>query len=135
MEEKVKKTGLARFPAWALSLIILVALVILLIILNDPKSTSLSTIQIIGLIFYVILVTVGCFIICRTHPKSVWHTPFICNAVGILGLISNIILTIAMPDYSIPASEWIILVSSFILSVMGAFIGARMGRKKIDQAL
>ena len=134
MGKKVKKSRLSRVPAWALSLLTLVVIIAVMIILNDPKSNDFSTIQIIGWIFSILLVTVACFIICRTHPKSVWYTPIICNAVGIIGLIANIFLTIALPNYGTTSSEWIILISSALLSVMGAIVGARIGRRKINQA-
>ena len=81
-----------------------------------------------------IFVTIACFFICRTHPKSVWYTPLICNTVGIIGLIANLTLTIALLDYGTTSSEWIILVSGFVLSVTGAIVGARIGRRRINQA-
>jgi hypothetical protein len=135
MEENVKKSRLARIPAWALSFITLIASVVLIIILNDPKSTSLDTIQIIGWIFNIFLVTVACFIICRTHPKSVWYTPVICNGVGILGIIATIFLTfaftIAGQDYGTTSTEWIVVVSSVVFSVLAANVGARKGMRRI----
>ena len=128
MEKKEKKSRLAKIPAWALSLMTLIALFILLSILEDPKSPSLSTIQIIGNIFSVILITAACFIICRTHPKSVWYTPVICNAVGILAIIMYIFTDLST------LSELIFWGSSIVLSVIGAIIGAIIGRRKINQA-
>lgn len=131
MKKIVKKSRLAGYPAWALSLFTLLVLFILLRIGHEPKSTSLSTIQIVLWIFYVILVTVACFIICKTHPKSVWYTPLICNSIYILGLIVNTIGTIVDLGYETTSTEWIIIVSSVILSVSGAIIGARIGRRKL----
>ncbi len=87
MEKKAKKSRLAGIPAWALSLMTLIVLFILLAILEDPNSPSLSTFQIVGYIFCIIVITIACFIICRTHPKSVWYTPLICNAVGFIPII------------------------------------------------
>lgn len=133
MEEKAKKSGLARMPAWVLSLITLVVVIILMFLLNDPKSTSYSTIQIVGYAFCAILITAACFFICREHPKSLWYTIVICNAIGLLGLVSNIILNIVDPDFSTPFSEMILWGGIFILSVIAAFFGARIGRKRIDQ--
>ena len=137
MGKKEKKSRLARVPAWALSIIILFVSVIPLIIVNDPKSTSLDTIQIIGWIFNIFLVTVACFFICKAHPKSVWYTPVICNGVAIIGLIANIFLTIAFTiagrDYGTTSTEWIIIVSSVVLSVIGAIMGAKIGRRRVEQ--
>jgi len=137
MEKKANKPLLARIPAWVLSLITFFVSIIPLIIVNDPKSTSLDTIQIIGWIFNIFLVTVACFFICKAHPKSVWYTPVICNGVAIIGLIANTSLTIAFTisgqDYKTTSTEWIIIVSSIALSVIAALIGARIGRRKLDK--
>ncbi|MBL7105474.1 MAG: hypothetical protein ISS18_14190 [Bacteroidales bacterium] len=127
MEKKVKKSRLAGIPAWALSLMTLVALIILLSILEDPKNPGYSTIQIIGYTFGVILITVACFIICRTHPKSVWYTPVICNAVGIMAIIMYVFTDLST------LSELIHWVSSCVISVIGAVIGAKIGRRTNNQ--
>ena len=135
MEKKANKPLLARIPAWVLSLITFFVSIIPLIVVNDPKSTSLDTIQIIGWIFNIFLVTVACFIICRTHPKSVWYTPVICNGVGILGIIATIFLTfaftIAGQDYGTTSTEWIVVVSSVVFSVLAANVGVRKGMRRI----
>ena len=125
-ETKVKKSRLAEIPAWALSLMTLVAVFILLTILEGPKNPSLSNIQIIGYIFYVILLTVVCFIICRTHPKSIWYTPVICNAVGIMAIFMYIFTDLSN------LSELILWGSSIVLSIIGAIIGARIGRHRAN---
>ena len=127
MRNKTIKSGLAGIPAWALSIMTLFALFILLFILEDPKSSSLSTFQIIGYTICVILITTACFIICRTHPKSIWYTPIICNAVGIMAIIMYVFTDLT------PLSELIFWGSSCILSVIGAIVGARVGRSIINQ--
>jgi hypothetical protein len=131
MEKEAKKSGLARVPAWVSSLIILTVGVILLILLNDPSSSSLSTTQTLGWIGYAILVTIACFFICKAHPKSVWYTPVICNAMGIMALISNIsyaiVLLIAGRDVGISSTDWYFIVG-ILLSASAAILGARTGR-------
>lgn len=134
MEKRNKKSRLAKIPAWALSLMALGALIVLIVFLEDPKSSDLSTIQIIGYTLCVTLITAACFIICRTHPKSVWYTLVICNAVGILGLIANITLTIAISDYDTPSSELIFWGGMFILSAISAIAGSRLGKRKTIQS-
>jgi hypothetical protein len=132
------KSVLVRIPAWASSLIVLCITIALEVIMNDPKSTSISTLQIIVWIFYVILVSVACYYICKAHPKSVWYTPIICNAVGIIGLFANIFLTIiatiAGKNIGTTLIEWIIIVSSVILSIAAAIIGARIGQRNLNKA-
>lgn len=127
MEKKAKKSLLAGIPAWALSLLTLVVLILLLSIIEDPKSTSLSTFQIIGYVICVLWITVACFFICKTYPKSIWYTPVICNALGIMALIVYVFTDIST------LSELIFWASSCVVSLTGAIIGATIGRRRIDQ--
>ena len=128
MEKKVNESRLAKIPAWALSLIILVVSLIVVTVLGEsitlPDSSPLG---IIGSIFYVVLVPVACFIISMIHPKSVRYTPFICNPTALLGTILHPFFWTTLPEYLIWAS-------SFVLSVLGAIVGAKIGRHRINQA-
>ena len=126
MEKKVKESRLAKIPAWALSLIFFVVSIISAFVFEDVIIPGYSTLGIIGSIFYVVLIPVACFVICMIHPKSVWYTPFICNPVGLLG-------TIFHPLAWTTLSEYLLWVSSLVLSVLGAIIGAKIGRM-INQA-
>jgi len=127
--KKAKKSRLSGIPAWALSILTLVALIIVMSIFHDPFGHGDSTFEIIGYIVWDVLITTACFIICKTHPKSVWYTPVICNAVGIASVIVHIIY----PEYWPPLSEWIFWISSIVLSVSGAIVGAIIGRRKLDK--
>jgi len=129
MEKKSKKSRLAEIPAWALSILTLVALIIIMSIFHDPFGHGDSTFEIIGYIVWDVFITAACFIICRAHPKSVRYTPVICNAVG----IASVIVPIIYPEYWPPLSEWIFWISSIVLSVVAAIIGARIGRRKLDK--
>jgi len=86
-----------------------------------------SSTEIITTIFYDILIAIACFFICRTHPKSVWYTPVICNALGIISAIFD-------PNFWTTSSTWIFWGGSFVLSIIGAIIGARIGRRIMNQA-
>lgn len=125
--QKEEKSGLAKIPAWALSLIIFVLSIISAFVFEDVTIPGYGTLAIIGSIFYIILIPVACFIICRIHPKSVWYTPFICNPVGLLG-------TIFHPLAWTTLSEYLFFVSSLVLSVIAAIVGAKIGQRKINQA-
>ncbi|PLW97709.1 MAG: hypothetical protein C0591_05990 [Marinilabiliales bacterium] len=127
--KKAKKSRLSGIPAWALSILTLVALIIVMSIFHDPFGHGDSTFEIIGYIVWDVLITTACFIICKTHPKSVWYTPVICNAVG----IASVIVPIIYPEYWPPLSEWIFWISSIVLSVSGAIVGAIIGRRKLDK--
>ena len=121
MKKKAKKSRLAGIPAWALSLMTFF-LSVGLFGLPLPESIE----NIFGLIIYVIFLPAACFIICKTHPKSIWYTPFICNAFIIFLLISV--------SSSNPELTFLIFLSAcIVLSVIGAFVGARIGRRKINQ--
>ena len=121
MDKKAKKSRLAGIPAWALSLMTFFMSVGLF---GLPLPESIE--NILGLIIYVIFLPAACFIICKTHPKSIWYTPFICNAFIIFLLISV--------SSSNPELTFLIFLSAcIVLSVIGAFVGARIGRRKINQ--
>jgi len=124
---KTKKSRLAGIPAWALSLIVFIVSIISAFVFEEVTIPGYSTLAIIGSVFYIILIPVACFVICRIHPKSKWHTPFICNPVGVLG-------TIFHPLAWTTLSEYLFIVISLVLSVLAAIVGARLGRRKIDQA-
>ena len=127
--KKAKKSRLSGIPAWAWSLMSLFVLIILLLPFEDPKNDGhYSTIQIIGFAIYAIWITAACFFICRKYPKSVWSTSAICNAVSIMGIIMYIFTPWA------PLSETIIWVGILVLSVIGAIVGARIGRRRIENA-
>ena len=127
MEKKAKESRLAKIPSWALLLIIFVLSLISASVFEHVTIPSNSTLGIIGMIFYIVLIPVASFIISMAHPKSVWYTPFICNPVGLLG-------TIFSPLAWTTLLEYLLFVSSLVLSVLGAIVGAKIGRRKINQA-
>ena len=122
MKKETKKSRLAGIPAWGLSLMVFFASVGLFA-LPSPEFVDAN---IFGLIIYVILLPAACFIICKTHPKSIWFTPLICNAFIIFSLIGV--------SSSNPELTFLILLSAcIVLSVIGAFVGARIGQRIINQ--
>jgi hypothetical protein len=126
MEKKAKKSRLAGIPAWALSLLTFFASVGLFgLQLPESIEKSIDT-NILLFIIYVIFLPAACFIICKTHPKSIWYTPFICNAFVIFSLISL--------SYSNPELTFLIFLSAcVVLSAIGAFVGSKIGLRKINQ--
>ena len=127
MEKSNKKSPLAGIPAWALSLMTFFAsigifeLFELLPSIPDSQNGFDNELIIIVLV-YAVFLTAACFFICKTYPKSVWYTPFICN---------GFIIFLVIMDEGI----WtrISIVSIIVLSVIAAFVGARMGQRKINQ--
>jgi hypothetical protein len=122
MRKNTKKSRLAGIPAWVLSLMTFLATIGLWVLLDYFPFPGFISTEIGGVIIYVVIVTVACFLISRAHPKSVWYTSLICNALIIF-------LVIIDPDI------WakIILISMIILSVAGAIVGARIGQGRIDE--
>ena len=120
MEKKVKESRPRKITAWAL-----VFFVVSIISAFVFEYVTLP--DYIGSIFYLALIPVACFIISMLHPKSVWHTPFICNPVGLLG-------TIFHPLAWTTLSEYLFWVGSLGFSVLGAIVGAKIGQRKINQA-
>jgi hypothetical protein len=127
MKKKVTRPPLAGIPAWALSLLTLFASIGFIIILQIFHLLDYSAIEIVAVILYAVFIIVACYFICRTHPKSIWYTPVICNAGGIL-------VAILYPYTNPEPSILIFMGSVFILAVIGAFVGARKGRRLIDQS-
>ena len=128
MEKKVKVSRLAKIPAWALSFIIFVVSIIISFSFGEEVTLPDSSIHgIIGLIFFIVLTPVACFFICRTHPKSVWYTPFICNIVSLLGTIMGVF-------YWTTLLEYLVYAGGLVLSILVAIVGAKIGRRKINQA-
>ena len=124
MEKKAKKSRLAGIPAWALSLMIFFPTIgIFELSEYIDLSQSINT-DIVALVTYVILLTASCFIICKTHPKSVWYTPFICNAFIIIMLV-----LIALDYEARILPHLISSIGLIVLSVIGAFVGAKIGKR------
>lgn len=126
MEKEVKESRLAKIPAWALSLIIFAVSIIFSFVLEYVKIPG-ATIGIMEFVFFVILIPIACFVICKAHPKSVRYTPFICNPAALLGTIFHPLVWTTLPEY-------LLWVGSLALSILAAIVGAKIGRRKINPA-
>ena len=124
-KKRAKKSRLAEIPAWGLSIMSLTASVGFILVLQTIGLPNSIYTEIVIEVIYIIFLIVSCFITCKTHPKSIWYTPFICNTFNAVMLIG---VALKLPDltFSIELSGLI------VLSVIGAFIGARIGRRKIN---
>ena len=127
MNKKAKKSLLAGIPAYALSLMTFFASLGFWLLFGENQLSALSTYDIVIVISYVIFITAACFFICRTYPKSVWYTPFICS-----GLLIIMVLILAVVEGNMP-TELTIMCSIIVLPVIGAIVGAKIGRRKIYQ--
>ena len=139
MEKKVKKSRLAGVPAWALSLMTFFASIgifeLFELLPSIPDSQNGFDLELlIVVLVYAVFLTTACFFICRTYPRSVWYTPFICNASIIFWLV---VIALGYAASGYPPQRLLVLISGsgiIVLSVIGAFVGAKIGRRKIDHA-
>ncbi len=100
--------------------------IILLIVLGGiAESMNLlgDAGEIIAHVLFGLLLGTACFFICRRSPQSVWYVPIICNAFGIIAaFVESNFWTTPM---------WIFYVGIFLLSVIGAVLGARAGKARV----
>ena len=128
-----KTTGLAGIPAWGLSLMTFFGSFLLALFLNDESASQTpgySPMELLAPVLFVIVIAGASFLICRTHPRSVWYTPLICNGFGIIAII----LAIFTRHKFTTAEPWILWGSSLLLSIVGAIVGSRVGQRTNKQA-
>ena len=121
MENQVKVSRLSKIPAWILALIIAAISIICTFLF---EYVPIADERYIGIIGFLLLIPVASLIICMIHPRSVKYTPFICNPVAVLG-------TIFHPLAWTTLSEYLIFVGSLALSILGAIIGSKIGKRKL----
>jgi len=122
-----KRKFLFGIPSWGLSLITsLLSLIFLMFfasILGSYSQLDENISEGIAYISYNILIAIACFYICRNNPKSFWYVPIICNTVGIISAIVE-------PNFWI-TPLWIVICGGWILSIIGAISGAKVGKRSI----
>lgn len=145
MEKTVKKSRLAGVPAWALSLLTSFATIGYVIIesnlamkreLADQGRVFIGPVRLSvfsDFMMFIVIIPTVIFIICRTHPKSVWYTPVLANAYG-LGMGCMVLLSFIFHWDPISFSDWLLWGGTCVLSITGAIIGARTGRRRIHAA-
>jgi hypothetical protein len=145
MEMKVKKSLFAGIPAWVLSVLISVATIIYVFIqdhfsmkreLAGQARVFIGPVRLnefIDFIVFIIIIPFTIFLICRKHPKSVWYTPVLGNAFG-LGMGITVMLSFIFDWDPLSLSDWIIWGGTFMLTIIVAIVGARVGRKLTNQA-
>ncbi len=130
MKNKERKPFLSRIPSWRQSLFTAILSFFILFLLAD----LLSFIPIIdedfstgiAYIIHDILIAAACFFICRHNPKSIWYAPILCNSMGI-------IVAIVEPHFWI-TSLWIYICGGWVLSLIAAISGAKVGKRSMPDA-
>ena len=125
METKGSKSFLKGIPSWALAVMTLIVVSIVLFGLGEGVGNIFKLYEnVAGAIPYVILdllIAVGCFYIVKLNPKSIWYVPLICNVLGIISALIE-------PTFW-KTSLWIFICGGWVLSIIAAIIGARVGRR------
>jgi uncharacterized membrane protein len=116
-------------PSWGLAIITaFVSLIFLfffsallgsLLPINENSSEGFSYVA------FGIIIAAACYLICKHDPKSVWYVPILCNALGILSAIVE-------PNFWI-TDLWIFVCCGWVLSIIGATIGAVVGHRSIQR--
>lgn len=126
MDAQSKKSFLTGIPAWALAIISNLLSWLFLLILFDETGTKNSTVFFLFIVSLLLVIFLGfaCFYICKHFPRSVWFTPFICNA----HIISSVVFEI--PFWTRSSLVWIMLEIAILFSLVGALIGRHVGKSK-----
>ena len=107
---------------------IIISMVFLGLLFDEPGRYPKSTMYLFLVSFgHVVVLTLANYFICKAHPRSVWFTPFICNVI----ILSSMLFEI--PWWTRSLMVWIILGIGIALSIIGAIIVARLGRRRIMQ--
>ena len=123
MRKKVRKSILATKPASVLSIgtavLSLPLIFILAFITNDILGVTVEKGNLIAYSAFGILIPIACFLICKFHPKSIWYSVIVCNAMGIIAAVGE-------PTFW-ETSLWMVFVAGWILSVLGGIAGTVVG--------
>ena len=127
---------ISTMPAWASSVIVAVFSLFLPFLLAGIAG-------LIGMLFGIvsevmgnfiaylctgIVVAIMCYFICRAHPKSVWYTPVICNAITLWAGLGNYFIE-GSPFFN----EALPFGTGWILSIIASLWGMRIGIRGITK--
>ena len=125
---EIKEKKLLGLPSWGLALLTAFVSIIFLMgsaaLLGPLLPIDKNISEGIAYVVFNVLVAAACFFICKHNPNSVWYVPIICNAVGIISAIVE-------PNFWI-TELWIFICSGWVLSIIGATIGAVVGHRSVS---
>jgi len=113
-------------PSWVLALLTALFTVIFLLLLGFLLSSIFQLGDWTAYVSYAIIVAIACFFICKNNPKSFWYVPILCNVFGIISALIE-------PNFWI-TSMWIYICGGWVLSLIGAVSGAKVGKRSITNA-
>jgi len=120
---KPKRSLFHRIPAWGLSILTTMVSFLLVFglaaLLEGLTGSGDQGELILNLVLF-LFVAAACYLICYIYPRSYWYVPILSNLITIISaLVEPIQLT---PD-------WYAIMAGWGLSLVAAFLGARMGKK------
>ena len=122
-ESESFKAGMASL-GWA-SVVLLITTFVFLFAIGESITVGKGIVgfMVYFLIAYYIVLAVSCFLIVKKNPKSFWFVPLVCNALTIVGAIT---------DSSFWKDKELIVVfcSALVLSIIASIIGALVGRRR-----
>ena len=122
-ESESFKAGMASL-GWA-SVVLLITTFVFLLEIGESITLGKGIVgfMVYFLIAYYIVLAVSCFLIVKKNPKSFWFVPLVCNALTIVGAIT---------DSSFWKDKELIVVfcSALVLSIIASIIGALVGRRR-----
>jgi hypothetical protein len=121
METKPKRSFLETVPS-ALSAFIVFIVAGIVFFTTDSIWTPRTETGLISHSINDVIIAVGCFVIVRQNPKSVWYVPVICNALLIISSIGEPNFWKSVMIFPI-CGGWIL---SVIVSVIAAKTGNRV---------
>ena len=121
---KVKNTNrfLYTFPSGVLAIFTLLIATIIMFLIGSLLE-SYDKESIIAYIINAVIITIGCFIIIRINPKSIWYVPFISNIVLILSALVEVNFWRGI--------MWIPICCGWILNIIVSIIAVLIGNHDI----
>jgi hypothetical protein len=124
MKTKDEHSFLSDTPSWVLAVFTVIGATLVLFGLGEGVSQFFKIEEVVGgVVVYAIfdvLIALGCYVIVRQNPGSIWYVLLICNAVGIIAAIVE-------PNFWI-TSLWMIICAGWALSIIAAILGTRAGK-------
>ena len=121
-----EKKLLFGLPSWGLALLTAFLSFILLFffsaLIGSIFSVENDIGEVIAYILFGVMIAAACYFICKNNPKSVWYVPVIANIAGIISAIVE-------PNFGI-TYLWILICGGWVLSVIVAILGAKLGMIK-----
>jgi hypothetical protein len=117
MEIKIKKSFIAGIRSTGFAFLTVILATILLFAIGE--GTKLDD---LAYVVFDLVIVVGCYFIVKQNPGSIWYVLIISNLAGIIPAIIE-------PTFW-KTTLWMFVCSGWVLSILAAIAGMRIGKKK-----